>query len=145
LIQQLQQTKTKTLSFFDLDAEDLKKTYASGSWTVQYILHHLTDTETVLFDRIRRIISKPRPVIWGFDQEAWANKLSYEQRPLALSKKLYESTREGIIYYAGLHYEKDGHLEFIHSETGVRTLKNEFDKVAEHNQNHINQIIQALK
>ena len=123
----------------------MNKTYAPGKWTVQYILHHLADAETVLFDRIRRIISEPHPVIWAFDQDAWANKLSYNQRSLQLSKQLFKSTREGIIYYADLHYEKDGHLEFVHNETGIRTLKNEFDKVAEHNQNHINQIRQALK
>jgi len=28
---------------------------------------------------------------------------------------------------------EDGHLEFVHSVTGVRTLKDEFDKVAAHN------------
>ena len=30
--------------------------------------------------------------------------------------------------YATLHDEKDGHLEFAHSVTGVRTLKDEFEK-----------------
>lgn len=61
LINQLQQTKTETLIFFELGDEDLHKTYAPGKWTIQYILHHLTDAEAVLFDRIRRIISEPRP------------------------------------------------------------------------------------
>ncbi len=35
--------------------------------------------------------------------------------------------------------------EFIHSETGLRTLKMEFEKVAMHNQTHIEQIKTALK
>ena len=39
-----------------------------------------------------------------------------------------------MIYYAGLHYEKDGHREFVHSMTGIRTLKDEFDKTASHNE-----------
>ncbi|HEY7568150.1 MAG TPA: hypothetical protein VH762_11300 [Gemmatimonadaceae bacterium] len=33
---------------------------------------------------------------------------------------------------------------WVHSETGVRTLKDEFDKVAAHNQKHLDQIRRAL-
>jgi hypothetical protein len=29
-------------------------------------------------------------------------------------------------YFAAQHYERQGHLEFVHSVTGVRTLKDEF-------------------
>ena len=50
-----------------------------------------------------------------------------------------------MIYHARLHYESDGHREFVHSETGVRTLKDEFDKVAAHNEHHLRQIELALK
>jgi hypothetical protein len=50
-----------------------------------------------------------------------------------------------MIYHAQMHYEKDGHREFVHSETGVRTLKDEFDKVASHNEHHLQQIELALK
>ena len=38
--------------------------------------------------------------------------------------------RDAMIFYATLHYEKDGHLEFVQSVTGVRTLKDEFEKTA---------------
>jgi hypothetical protein len=53
--------------------------------------------------------------------------------------------RNSIIYYAGAHYESKGHLEFVHSVTGVRTLKDEFDKVASHNEHHLDQIRLALQ
>ena len=104
----------------------------------------LADAETVLFDRIRRIISEGRPVVWAFDQDAWAKELDYSQLPLELSRNIYESIRGAIIHYARLHYDQHGHLEFVHSETGVRTLKDEFDKVASHNQHHLDQISSAL-
>jgi hypothetical protein len=61
-----------------------------------------------------------------------------------LSRRIYEAVRDGIIYQARMHYEKNGHLDFIHSETGVRTLKEEFDKVASHNEHHLAQIGMAL-
>ena len=64
--------------------------------------------------------------------------------PLALAKDVYVSSRDAITYYARLHYESSGGITFVHSETGVRTLKDEFDKVVWHNQQHLDQIERAL-
>ena len=68
---------------------------------MSFLLHHLADAETVLFDRVRRVLSEPS-------------------------------------------YATHGHLEFVHSESGVRTLKDEFDKIAAHNEHHLRQIRIAL-
>jgi hypothetical protein len=98
----------------------------------------------VLFDRIRRVLSEPRPVLWVMDQDAWAAGLDYARVPLDLSRQVYAAVRNAIIYYAGRHYASQGHLEFVHSVDGVRTLKDEFDKVAAHNDHHLSQIRSAL-
>ncbi|HZF08512.1 MAG TPA: DinB family protein [Thermoanaerobaculia bacterium] len=145
LIQDLARTRDETLQYFSLDQDALARTYAPGKWPVRFLLHHLADSETVLFDRIRRVLSEPRPVLWVFDQDAWAKGLDYSQVPLDLSQRVYESVRNAIIYYAGLYYESKGHLEFVHSVTGVRTLRDEFDKVAAHNEHHLDQIRLALQ
>ena len=145
LIRDLESTRDETLRYFDLSDDELARTYAPGKWSVRYILHHITDSETVLYDRIRRIISEPRQVIWWYDEDAWSKALSYSDRPLAMSRGIYESVRAAMIFYARIHYDKDGHLEFVHSKTGVRTLKDEFDKTASHNEHHLAQIRRALR
>jgi hypothetical protein len=144
IIQSLEATRDETLEHFHLAGAELARCYAPGKWPIRFILHHLADAETVLFDRIRRILSERRGVLWAFDQDGWAKGLDYAQRPLDLSRRIYEATREGIIYYARINYAKNGDLEFVHSETGVRTLKDEFDKVAAHNARHLAQIRTAL-
>jgi len=145
IIQRLEATRDETLRCFQLGEPELASRYAPDKWPVRFILHHLADAETVLFDRIRRIISEGRPVVWAFDQDAWAEALDYSELPLELSRSMYESTRSAIIHYARIHYDQHGHLEFVHSETGVRTLKDEFDKVASHNAHHLEQISSALR
>ena len=145
LIQDLEQTRDETLRYYSLEKSDLERRYGQGKWSIRYILHHLSDSETVLFDRIRRVLSEPRQVLWVYDQDAWASGLDYARVPLHLSCKVYQSVREAIIYYAGRYYDEKGHLEFVHSVTGVRTLKDEFDKVASHNDHHLRQIRLALK
>jgi DinB superfamily len=144
LIEDLEQTRDETVRCFSLSHRDLARTYGPGKWSVSYILHHLSDSETVFFDRVRRVLSEPRPVVWVMDQDAWAKGLDYSQLPLDISRQVYESARNAIIYYAGVHYERSGHLEFVHSVDGVRTLRDEFDKVAAHNEHHLSQIRLAL-
>ena len=144
LIQQLEKTRDETLRYFGLPEADLARTYGPGKWSVRYVLHHLADAETVLHDRICRILSEPRQVLLVFDESAWSKALDYSQKPLPLARPVYESVRNTIIYYAGLHYESKGHLEFVHSVSGVRTLKEEMDKVASHNEHHLGQIRTAL-
>jgi hypothetical protein len=144
LIDDLQATRDETLKYFDLGEDDLNRTYAPGKWPVRFLLHHLADSESVLNDRIRRVVSEPRQVLWVYDQDGWATGVDYAHFPLAISRGIYESVRRGIIHLAGLHYEKNGHREFVHSVTGIRTLKDEFDKVAAHNAQHLEQIRTAL-
>ena len=145
IITQLETTRDRTLKYFDLRGNDLDRTYGPGKWSVRFLLHHLADAETALNDRIRRVLSEPRRVIWAFDQDAWAKGLDYSRMPLDLSRRIYEVVREGMIYLARMHYESQGAREFVHSETGMRTLKMEFDKVASHNEDHLRQIQLALR
>ena len=142
--QRLQETKTRTLAHYSLADDQLDRRYRPDKWSVRFILHHLADAETVLFDRIRRVLSERRQVLWAFDQNAWARGLDYATRPLSLSRGIYDATRDGIIHYARVHYERSACLEFVHSETGLRTLQEEFDKVAHHNEHHLKQIDAAL-
>ena len=133
IIADLQRTKEQTLAYFDLPAEQLQKAYGPGKWMVRQLLHHIADADTVLYDRIRRTIAKPNQVVWGFDQDLWAAGLDYLSFPLALNKAVYIATRDNVMYLAKQHYEGSENKRFIHSATGMRTLKDEFDKVVWHN------------
>ncbi len=146
IIDSLQMTKDKTLKYFDLqDDKKLSSRYGPEKWTVKEILHHLGDAETVLYERIRRIISQPKGVLWAFEPSDWANHLQYKDLSLGVAKNVYSSCRDAVIELARNHYQQNGHLEFIHSVTGLRTLKDEMDKVAYHNENHLKQIEKALE
>lgn len=144
ILEALDATRDETLRYFHLGNRELDATYAPGQWSVRFVLHHLADSETVQAERIRRVLSEGRRVLWAFDQDAWARGLDYAAMPLALSRDLFAAARAGIRYLAAEHYDERGHLEWVHSETGVRTLRDEFDKVAAHNEHHLGQIRTAL-
>jgi len=144
LLNEYQDTQAALLPYFDLAEVDLAKTYAPGKWTVREILNHIVDAETVLYDRLRRVISNEKPVIWAFDQNAWCNQLDYTTFPLEINKNIFLAVRAGIVYLAKAHYVTNGTREFIHTETGLRTLGEEFEKIAWHCRHHLGQIEAAL-
>jgi len=145
LLQQLEKTRDETLRYFALGEDDLARTYGPGKWPVRFVLHHIADSETVLFERVRRTLSEPKPVLWVFDPDLWAKGLDYASVPLDVSRRMYEAVRAAVIHYAARNYETNGHREFVHSVTGVRTLKDELDKIASHNEHHLGHIRKALE
>jgi hypothetical protein len=112
---------------------------------VRQILHHLTDTEYLLMGRLKKIIAEPKQVIWAFNQDDWNNAFNYLNEPLTGKKELYSLCRKMNCHLIEQYFDVSEKYEFVHSETGLRTLQMEFEKVAMHNLSHNSQIEVALK
>jgi hypothetical protein len=56
----------------------LQLTYGFGKWSIREILHHLTDSELIYHDRIKRIIAEPQPVAWGTNPDTWNYMFGYK-------------------------------------------------------------------
>ncbi len=143
LVELLHATRRETLAHFDLPDDDLDRTYGPGKWSVRRILHHLADAEVVLCQRMSRVISGETSVK-GFDQDAWCEGLDYDAEPLPLRKAVYAAVRDLNIHLITKHYDREGHRAFVHTTYGDRTLQQEMEKVALHNQKHVDQISLAL-
>jgi hypothetical protein len=144
LLDGLISTKEKTLEYFELPEDKLYLMYGTGKWCIKEILHHLADAETILYERIRRPLAEPAPVMWGFAQDEWVKALHYRDTPLAMNKAVYATIRDAVIFMTPRYYESYGHLLFNHSRMGLRTVKEEYEKIVWHNQGHLDQIEKAL-
>jgi len=143
LIASLKKSSEETLAHFQLSDSDLAKTYAEGKWNIRQILIHLADAESTLCGRLRSVISEERPLLLGFDQDAWADVM-YDNRSLEISKTVYQAMRtlnlELIENFHASHGERIG----IHSYDGAKTLADIMEKISWHNERHLVQIEQAL-
>jgi DinB superfamily len=144
LLQQLAATKSETGKYFGLSELDLAKTHYEGSWNIRQILHHLADTEMILHTRIKKIIAEPKQVVWNCEQDDWDAAFGYANEPLGVKKQAFEISRQINIELIDSFYDKFSDKEFVHSETGLRTLKDECEKIASHNETHLEQIRRAL-
>lgn len=145
ILKLLNSTKLDTLKFFDLNEEELKMSYGNGKWCIRQILHHLTDAEVIHHERFKRIIAEPKQVIWFYNQDQWNEAFDYKSEPLKNKKQIYEIFRELNYELIEKYYDEFCDKEFVHSRTGLWTLKIEFERNALHNQGHNKQIETALK
>ena len=67
--------ETLANSLRGLDDRRLYAPEAEGKWSIAQVVRHLADTELVIAVRFRMVIAHDRPVITGFDQDAFADRI----------------------------------------------------------------------
>src|SRR5690242_9649107 len=54
---------------------------SEGEWTPRQVVHHVADSEMMGAMRLRRLLVEDRPVIHGYDEKAFADRLTGD-RPI---------------------------------------------------------------
>lgn len=111
-----------------------------GKWSAAEIVHHLGDSETQSAIRLRKLLVEPHPVIQGYDQDLWAAKLRYQQRPLGPSLAAFRAARESTAQLLELMTEEEWRHLGWHSESGSYHAERWLEIYAEHAHGHAGQI-----
>jgi hypothetical protein len=111
-----------------------------GKWSVRQIVCHLADAESTGAMRFRQLIAEERPVMPGWDQEAWAAKLGYEKRKISQALEIFR-----VLRASNFELLKDLPEE-TYSRTGTHTTRGELSLLqmlrmyAEHVESHVKQL-----
>ncbi len=144
LLADLRRDRSDSETLFSADPSALGRAYAPGKWSGRQVLLHLTDASGVLLDRLRRLQADTKPLLWAFDQDAWAERLASPQRDLRLAGALFAATLDTIVELAGQvpadRWERAG----IHSEIGRKTFAEVLAFVHDHTQHHFAQVRAAV-
>lgn len=111
-----------------------------GKWSVAEIVHHLADSETTSGLRLRRLLVEDHPLIQGYDQEAYAERLDYNRRDMTPALDAFRSARATTSQLLDLMTEEDWLREGTHSESGSYTPEDWLRIYAAHAHNHAAQI-----
>lgn len=139
-IRALQASLKPTLRHFDRPASVQKRSYAPGKWTMHELLVHVSDTEAVLLDRLRRLAADRTPVLQGFDQDDWAEGLNYAKRDLKVARQQFEAARRGILELVRMVPAKTFARAGRHTDYGSCTFAWVLDKIVKHNAHHLEQL-----
>ncbi|MHB0927863.1 MAG: DinB family protein [Candidatus Nanopelagicales bacterium] len=142
--------RAATKEFLDaaraVPADQLDRRPREG-WSARQIIHHLADSETQSYSRLRRLLAEPTPTIQGYDEEAWAHcsTLGYTELPVDLSIAVFESVRAASAQVIDRMTPADLEKSGQHTERGSISIAHWLDMYTRHPREHAQQLDHALR
>lgn len=128
-----------------LTPAQLKTPEAPGKWSVAAVLRHLADTDVVWGWRMRLILAQDRPVITGFDQDLWAERLDYANADPSESLETFAILRRDNVRLIERATAADLERVGLHAERGEESAGYLVRLYAGHDLMHLAQIERITK
>lgn len=129
-------------AFKKINLADLDKPKKDG-WNARQVIHHLADSESQSYARLKRLVAEPGSIIQGYDENIWAQNttLGYTVLPIENSLALYKASRASSLeIIKRLEIEQLSNAG-IHTESGAYDLKKWFSSYINHPRDHANQLL----
>lgn len=123
--------------------EDLDR-HGPGGWSSRMVVHHLADSESMAYIRLRKLIAEDDPIIWGYDEPVWAERLHYD-RPIEPSLAVLGSVRAASLQLMGSLTPDEWARTGTHTESGAYSVERWLAIYAEHSHDHADQIRRARR
>lgn len=125
-------------------AEQLGRPEAPGKWSVRQVVQHLADSELVGGFRYRMVLAHDRPMIQGYDQDRWAERLRYDEADLDTAIADFTTMRQGNIRLLLRATPADRERVMVHAERGEESLAHMIRMYAGHDLVHLRQMARIL-
>jgi hypothetical protein len=119
-----------------MTSEQLKAKPVPGKWSTLECVCHLSDFEPILADRMKRIITHPKPLLMGADENLFAQLLSYNDRDLAEELSIVETTRRQMAKILAKLPSEAWTRMGNHAERGLLTLEQMLQIATRHIPHH---------
>jgi len=122
----------------------LRRPEGPGRWSVGQVFAHIADSEFVWAYRLRMALGGDRPALEGYDQDAWAKRLRYEDVDPGLALHQFEQARRANL---ALLERLDGPAldrVAVHVERGEESVRHMTRLYAGHDLVHLAQVRRIL-
>lgn len=126
-----------------LSDEEVRRSEATGKWSINEVVQHLADSEMVWSWRTRLIVAHAgpgRPEITGYDQDAWAERLGYRDAPLDDALDRIRALRRANLRLIRSLSPEDLRRTGVHSERGEESVAHLIRLYAGHDLLHRRQL-----
>ncbi|HVF75407.1 MAG TPA: DinB family protein [Acidimicrobiales bacterium] len=124
--------------------DELDRIPEPGEWSARQVVHHLADSETTSYLRLRRLVAEDNPAIPGYDENLFARRLHYEARPVATSLDVLQAVRASTAELLDHLSDDEWNREGTHAESGAYSVAIWLETYAAHAHDHADQIRRAL-
>jgi hypothetical protein len=115
---------------------------AEGEWSARMIVHHLADSESNSYVRVRTLLAEDGPLIQGYDEGQFARRLHYD-RPIEASLAVLRAVRASTAELLDQLEDTDWNRAGTHSESGPYSMDDWLEIYAAHAFDHADQIRRA--
>ena len=112
-------------------------------WTAREVVHHMADSEMTSAIRLRRLIAEDAPTIQGYDQEEYAQRLFYGERPIEGSTQAVAAARRTTGDILDRLTDEQWARSGTHTESGPYGVEAWLEIYATHAHDHADQIRRA--
>jgi hypothetical protein len=124
--------------------EELDRRPPGSDWSAREVAHHLADSETTAYVRLRRLIAEDNPLILDYDEEAFARRLHYD-RPIEPSLAVLRAVREASLQLLESLTPAEWDRSGTHSISGPYSVDGWLRSYANHCHDHADQIRRARR
>ena len=123
-----------------LTIQQLRTPERPRKWSIVAVLQHLADAEVVWAWRMRLILAQDRPVLTGYDQDRWADRLGYADADPAQALEEFTVLRRGNLRLLERATADDLRRVGVHAERGEESVEHLRRLFAGHDLLHLRQI-----
>ena len=116
----------------------------TDGWTARHVVHHLADSEMTSAIRLRRLLAEDAPVIHAYDENTFARRLHYDDRPIAASLDAMDAARGTSAQILERLTDEEWERVGTHEESGRYSVDDWLRIYASHAEDHAGQIRRAV-
>lgn len=103
-----------------LSDEQIDTPYREGGWTIRQVVHHLADSHSNGYTRLKLALTEDSPTIKPYEENAWA-QLADSRLPLEVSLPIIEGIHRRWIVLWRVMTPEQFERKFVHPEHGPVT------------------------
>jgi hypothetical protein len=118
----------------------LRHPEAPGKWACNQVVRHMADSDLVWGIRLRMVIAQDRPSLAGYDQDAWCERLRYDEADVPRALDEFTVLRGGNLELLRRLTPEDRRRVGIHAERGEESIEHMMRMYAGHDLLHLRQL-----
>ena len=120
-----------------LTRDELNAHPVPGTWSIQEIVLHLTASDLIASDRMKRVAAEERPLIIGYNETLFTKHLGYDKLDTRLACEVFEKNRVMTAAVLRNLPEPAFARAGVHNERGLLTLEGLVKGYVDHLNHHL--------
>src|ERR1041385_3848927 len=122
----------------NMSKDQLNTPYREGGWTVRQVVHHLFDSHSNAYTRMKLAMTEDHPTIRPYKEALWAELEDGKNAPVELGLDLLELLHKRWMIFLYSLSEKDMERTFFHPEAKrIQRIAQTIAQYAWHSRHHL--------